>query len=125
MFKKLLFIIILLSLVIGGLQIFGERDFGQMTLAWDKYNNGGNIGSFFSDVVVVFKGEKVKESALPLGKYADRYMYRWKDELGQIHVSERQPNVAEFEKIRIGDLKFDIQKGMTKEEINQVLKTKD
>lgn len=122
MFKKLIVIIVLFSLVLGGLQLFGGRDFGQFSLAWDKYNHGGDVSSFMSDALVIFKGGKVRESYLPLGKYAEQYMYRWVDELGQTHVSERQPKVENFEKIRIGDLKFDVQKGMSKEEIEAALK---
>ncbi|TQV84476.1 hypothetical protein [Aliikangiella coralliicola] len=125
MFKKLIVIIILFGLVVAGLQMFGGRDFGQVSLAWDKYNHGGDISSFLSDIGTIFSGGRVNESALPMGRYADQVMYRWKDELGQIHVSERKPNVDVFEEIRLGDMKFDIQEGMSKEEIEKILKKKD
>lgn len=125
MFRKLFVVIIVFALLIGGLQLFGGRDFGQVSLAWDKYNYGGDLSSFLTDIVVIFKGDKIREASLPSGKYANQIMYRWKDASGQLHVSERKPDVAEYEEIRIGDLKFQIEEGMSEEEIKAILKKKD
>jgi len=125
MIRKFIVILIVLAVLMGGLQLFGGRDFGQMTLAWDKYSYGGTLGSFLKDVGVIFKGGKIKESLLPLGKYAEQVMYRWKDEFGQLHVSERQPDVEEYETIRIGDLEFQVEEGLSEEEIKAALKKKD
>jgi len=122
MFKKFILIIIVFALVIAGLQLFGGRDFGQITLAWDKYRSGGELSSFLSDVGVIFSGDKVKEGALPSSRYANQIMYRWKDEFGVVHVSERRPSVENFEEIRLGDLNYQIEESMTPEEIKRVLK---
>lgn len=125
MFKKLLLIIIVFAIIIGGLQLFGGRDFGQITLAWDKYQSKGELSGFLSDVGTIFAGGKVKEGALPSSHYANQVMYRWKDELGQVHVSERKPNVANYEEIRLGDLDYQIEESMSQEEIKRLLKKDD
>ena len=124
MFRKLLIIIVVFLLVVAGLQIFGGRDFGQMSLAWDKYRSQGEIGEFMSDIGIMFRGGKVKESVFPNSRYAKMIMYRWKDELGEVHVSERKPEVEVYEEIRLGDMQFQIEEGMSKEEIKQVLTEK-
>ena len=121
MIKKLLLIIVILAIVMTGLQLFGGRDFTQMGTAWDKYASGGDLGSFMSDVGSIFSGGKINESVFPDSKYNELIMYRWKDELGEVHVSERKPNIDNYEEIRLGDMKFQIQEGMTEEEIKAVL----
>ena len=121
MFKKLFLIIIILVVVLAGLQIFGGRDFSQVSLAWDKYTHGGDMGSFATDVGIIFAGEKVRESVLPSSEYAQKIMYRWTDELGVVHISERKPNVDNFEEIRMGDLDYKVEKGMDKADIDRVL----
>ncbi len=125
MFRKFLIALVLFILIVGGLQIFGGRDFGQVGLALDKYQSGGSFGDFVSDVGVIFKGGKVKESLYLSSRYRDKVMYRWKDEFGEVHVSERQPNVENFEVIRLGDLNMPMQEAMSEEEIKQILKKDD
>lgn len=125
MFRKLLLAIVLFALIIAGLQIFGGRDFGQVSLALDKYQHGGTIGDFVSDVALIFKGGKVKENLFPHSRYREMVMYRWKDEFGEIHVSERQPNVENYEVIRLGDLDLKVQEGMSDQEIKSILKKDD
>ncbi|TQV76908.1 DUF4124 domain-containing protein [Aliikangiella marina] len=125
MFRKFLLALVLFALIVAGLQIFGGRDFGQMSLAMDKYQSGGSFGDFFADVVTIFKGDKVKESIFPHSRYREMVMYRWKDEFGEVHVSERQPNVENYEVIRLGDMDIQIQESMSEEEIKQILKKND
>ena len=122
MFRKLLIALVLFVLIVAGLQMFGGRDFGQVGLAMDKYQDGGSFGDFVSDVAVIFKGGKVKESIFPHSRYREMVMYRWKDEFGEVHVSERQPEVENFEVIRLGDLNIPIQESMSEEEIKKILK---
>ncbi|MET1253719.1 DUF4124 domain-containing protein [Aliikangiella maris] len=99
--------------IIGALQIFGGRDFGQITLAWDKYASNGTLSSFIDDVVIIFKGDKIKESVFPHSRYAKKVVYRWTDANGEVHVSERMPtNVKDYEEIQLGDMEFQIQESM-------------
>ncbi|MCW9016473.1 MAG: DUF4124 domain-containing protein [Kangiellaceae bacterium] len=125
MLKKLFIVLIAFALIIVGLQMFGGRDFGQMSLAVHKYKTEGTVGSFLTDVGSIFKGGKIKEGRLPMGGYADQVMYRWVDENGEVHVSERKPDVANYEEIRMGDLKFQVEDSLSKEELNKTLKKKD
>ncbi len=122
MLKKLILVLVIFIVVIAGLQLFGGRDFGQINLAWDKYQSHEELGKFLSDVGVIFSGGKVKEGALPSSRYANQIMYRWTDELGQVHVSERKPNVANYEEIKLGDLDYQIEESMSNEQIKQLLK---
>lgn len=122
MFKKLLIIIFVIVGILAGLQLFGGRDFTQIELAMDKYNNSGELGDLVTDITTIFKGGKVKESLYPNSRYEKMVMYRWVDEFGEVHVSERKPKTGKYEEIKLGDLKFSIDEGMSEEEIKRVLK---
>lgn len=125
MFKRLLF---LLALLIGlplGLQFFAGWDFTQVTQAWGKYQQSNDSDAFMKDVSLILQGKKIREGALPLGKYADQLMYRWTDEFGEVHVAARPPKSGNYETIRVGDLKFQIQDGMSQEEIQRAIGAKD
>ncbi len=125
MFKKLALILIIFILIVGGLQLFGGRDFSQMSLAWDKYTNNGTLGSFFDDVLVIFKGDSVKEGLLPHSRYSKQIVYRWTDEFGEVHVSERKPDVANYETIQLGDLNIQVEESMSDEDIEAQIKKKN
>ena len=122
MFKKFLFILFVFALVIAGLQLFGGRDFSQITVAWEKYRYGGTLGELVSDVGSIFAGEKLNQGGLATAKLANRIIYRWTDEHGVVHHSERMPTGYEYETIRMGDVSIDVQKSMDKEEIDSALK---
>lgn len=124
MFKKLILVLVVFALVIAGLQLFGGRDFRQIDIALDKYSSHGEIGTFLSDIVVIFKGDKVRESALSSSRFEDMVMYRWIDKYGEVQFTERKPETGEYTEVRLGDMNFDIQKGMSEEEIANILKTK-
>lgn len=119
MIKKAGFITLLLIILASALQLSGYRDFSQFSLAGKKYQQSNNLDVLVEDILRVIQGKRVREGNRLLGQYADQVIYRWKDELGQMHVSERRPDVAEFEIIRLGDLKFKLQEGMSEEEIKQ------
>lgn len=121
MFKKFLVILVLFILVIVGLQLFGGRDFTQMSEAWDKYRHGGDLGSLSKDVVVIFSGEKITTGGLDVAKTVERVMYRWVDERGVTHTGDHPPKTGEYEVIQMGDLNIKTQKGMEKEEIDKAL----
>jgi len=121
MLKKFIVILVLFILVIAGLQLFGDRDFGQMDDAWDKYRHGGDLGSLSEDVVIIFSGGKVNTGGLDVAKTVERLMYRWTDERGVIHNGEHPPKTGEYEVIRLGELNVKTQKGMEKEEIDKAL----
>ncbi len=119
MLKKFLIIIIIIGLSLFALGKYGGRDFSQISFAWDKYQHSGEIGGFFSDLGVILQGGYVKAPSLPFD--AEKFIYRWTDEQGQLRISENRPDVANYEKIKIGDMKFESQKAMTKEEIESIL----
>ncbi len=121
MLKKFIIILVLFFLIVVGLQTFGGRDFGQVSIAWDKYQHGGDISSLSKDIVIIFAGDKVNQGGLDSAKMADRLIYRWTDEFGVVHNSERMPKVKNYEVIRMGDLKMETQQAMDKEEIKQAL----
>jgi hypothetical protein len=122
MIKKFIVILVLFCVVLVGLQLFGGRDFTQITIAWDKYQHGGDLGGLTTDVGVIFSGEKVSESGLATAKLADRLIYRWTDKQGTVHNSERLPaGISDYQVIRMGDLTIETQKAMTKEEIEAQL----
>ena len=122
MLKKFIIILVLFFIVVAGLQIFGSRDFGQISIAWDKYQHGGDLTGLAGDIVIIFAGDKVNQGGLASAKMADRLIYRWTDENGIVHNSERMPKVDNYEVIRMGDLKMETQKAMNKEEIKEALK---
>jgi hypothetical protein len=121
--KKIGIIIVLLAIVAGASHYFGARDLSQIALAMDKYGDGGKLTTFFSDIVVILEGGRVKEAGLPPG-FADKTMYRWTDEFGQLHLSEKKPDVEKYQEIKFGDLKLQIQPGMTPQEVEAILKNK-
>ncbi|WP_444998458.1 DUF4124 domain-containing protein [Aliikangiella sp. IMCC44359] len=126
MIKKFIIILVVFIIIIASLQLFAGRDFGQVAMAWDKYQLNGTVGSFFSDIGIIFKGEKIKESVFPDSKYAEKVVYRWTDAAGEVHVSERKPkNIDKFETIRLGDMEFQIQESMGEEIKTTKAKKKD
>lgn len=124
MFKKLILVLVIFALVIAGLQLFGGRDFRQIDIALDKYSSHGEIGTFLNDIVIIFKGDKVREGALSNSRFEDMVMYRWIDKNGEVQFTERKPETGEYTEVRLGDMNFDIQKGMSEEEIANILKNK-
>ena len=121
MLKKFIIILVLFSLVLVGLQFFGGRDFTQVPTAWDKYRHGGDLTSLTKDIGIIFSGEKISVGGLATAKLANRVIYRWTDEQGVVHNSERMPSVENYEVIRMGDLKMETQKALDKEEIKKAL----
>lgn len=121
MLKRFVVILILFVVIVAGLQLFGGRDFGQVSVAWEKYQYGGDLGSLSKDIIIIFAGDKINQGGLESAKTAERMMYRWTDEKGVVHVSERMPKEGEFEVIRMGDLKIETQKALDEEEIKKAL----
>ncbi len=122
MFKKFLIAIVLFVVILVGLQFFGGRDFTQVPTAWEKYRHGGDIGSFTTDLGIIFSGEKISEGGLATAKLAERLIYKWTDENGVVQHSERMPNVDNYEVIKMGDVSIETQKSLDKEEIDRALK---
>jgi|GEM_PF-2323323 len=123
--KKLGLLILLLAAITAGAHYSGARDFSQVSFAWKKLDNGGEWGAFFSDLVTIIKGEKLVSSQISLTANPNQIIYRWKDELGQLHFGQTPPKDVDFEVIKQGDLKLQTQKSMSKDEIDQVLKPND
>lgn len=121
MFKKIIIILTIFALLIAGLQLFGGRDFKQVNLAWNKYSHGGTIGSLSSDVIAIFLGERIKRGDLDVKLMANRLVYRWTDEYGVVHNSDRMPKVEDYEVIRIGDMTMETQEAMSREDIDKLL----
>jgi hypothetical protein len=121
MFKKFIIAIIVFSLIIAGLQLFGGRDFTQVSIAWDKYQHGGDISSFSKDLGIIFSGKKISQGGLATAKLAERLIYKWTDENGIVQHSERKPNVDDYEVIKMGDVTVETQKSLDKEEIEKAL----
>ncbi|MDH5434722.1 MAG: DUF4124 domain-containing protein [Gammaproteobacteria bacterium] len=119
--KKLLVFIVAIIVILSALHLSGVRDLGQLSLAWDKKQQGGSFSGFLSDVGMFIRGEKVRESLLPPSEYVEKAMYRWTDENGQVHVSEIKPEVENFEIIKMGELKYQTQEGMSQEEIDAAI----
>jgi len=107
--------------VVAGLQLFGGRDFGQVSVAWEKYQYSDDLGSLSEDIVIIFAGDKVNQGGLESARTAERLMYRWTDDKGVVHMSERMPKQGEYEVIRMGDLRMETQEALDKEEINKAL----
>ena len=121
MLKKFILILILFMVLVAGLQLFGGRDFGQVSVAWEKYQYDGDINSLSEDIVIIFAGDKVNQGGLESARTAERLMYRWTDDKGVVHMSERMPKQGEYEVIRMGELKMETQEALDKEEINKAL----
>ena len=121
MFKKFIVILILFSVVVAGLQLFGGRDFTQVPTAWDKYQHGGGFTNLIKDVGIIFSGDEISVGGLATAKLADRLIYRWTDENGIVHNSERMPNVEKYEVIRMGDITVETQEALDEEEIKKAL----
>ncbi len=121
MLKKIVVILILFVLIVAGLQMFGGRNFGQVSVAWEKYQYGGTLGSLSEDILIIFAGDKINQGGLESAKTAERMMYRWTDDKGGVHVSERMPKQGKYEVIRMGDMQMETQKALDKEEIKKAL----
>ena len=121
MFKKFIIIVVLFSLILVGLQVFGGRDFGQVPTAWEKYGYSNDLSLLVKDIGIVFSGDKVSVGGLATAQQANRLIYKWKDEHGVVHHSERMPNVENYEVIRMGDMTTQTQKALDKEEIKKAL----
>lgn len=121
MLKKFVIILVLFLVVVAGLQLFGGRDFSQLSIAWDKYQHGSDVTRLVGDVGIIFAGDEVSVAGLATAKMAERLIYRWTDKNGVVHNSERMPNVENYEVIRMGDLKIETQKAMDEEEIKRAL----
>ena len=123
--KKIVFLLIAIILYFGYLEIWGGRDFAQISIAIEKYNYSDDFQSLKTDLYLIYSGGKVNTGGLATAKMADRIYYKWVDENGVLHHSERRPNVEKYETIRMGDLSIEIQKGLSQEEIDKTLnKTK-
>lgn len=121
--KKLLFIALtLFVLYLGYLQIWGGRDFSQIRVAYEKYGYSKDLGVLKEDLMLIYSGGIVNQGGLATAQLADRVYYRWTDQDGVVHHSERRPNVENYETIRMGDLSIEVQKSLSQEEINKVLK---
>lgn len=120
MLKKFIVILVLLFLVVAGLQLLGGRDFSQISIAWEKYQYKGNLVSFGEDVATIFAGDKIQQGGLATSRMAERLIYRWTDEFGVQHNSERAPKNQDYQVIRMGDT-IDVQKSMDEEEIKKAL----
>ena len=122
MFKKFIIIIVLFCIVVAGLKLFGGRDFRQVSVAWDKYQYNEDLTGLIKDIGVIFSGDKVSRGGLDVAILAERTIYKWTDEFGTVHHSERMPKGVDYEEIRMGDIKIETQKAMDKEEIKRALK---
>jgi len=120
--KKLLFILVVLTVYLGYLQIWGGRDFTQIGIAIEKYQYSDDTGALTTDLSLIFSGGTVNQGGLATAKMADRVYYRWTDENGIVQHSERRPNVEQYETIKMGDLSIGIQESLSQEEIKRVLK---
>lgn len=121
MFKKFIIILVLFFLIIAGLQLLGGRDFAQLGDAWDKYQYNDDLSELVKDIGVIFSGEKINQGGLDVARQANRVMYRWTDEYGTVHNSERMPKVEKYEVIRMGDIRIETQKALDKEAIKKAL----
>ncbi len=120
--KKIIFLTVVFLLVVAGLQLFGDRDFSQVSIAWDKYQHGGTISSLSADISDIFAGKIINEGGLATAKMAEHLIYRWTDEQGVVHHSERAPKDKKYKVIRMGDLSIKTQKALDDEEIKKALK---
>ena len=119
--KKLAFILIITALYFGYLELWGGRDFAQISTAVEKYNYSDNYDVLLDDISLIYSGGKVSLGGLATAQMADRVYYKWIDENGVLHHSERRPNVKKYETIRMGDLSIEIQESLSQEEINKTL----
>ena len=119
--KKLAFILIITALYFGYLELWGGRDFAQISTAVEKYNYSDNYDVLMDDISLIYSGGKVSHGGLATAQMADRVYYKWVDENGVLHHSERRPNVKKYETIRMGDLSIEIQESLSQEEINKTL----
>ena len=119
--KKLALILIVIALYFGYLEIWGGRDFAQISTAVEKYNYSDNYDVLLDDISLIYSGGKVSLGGLATAQMADRVYYKWIDENGVLHHSERRPNVKKYETIRMGDLSIEIQESLSQEEINKTL----
>ena len=119
--KKLAVLLVVAILYFGYLEIWGGRDFSQLSIAVEKYNYSDDFDKLLSDISLIFSGGKVSKGGLATAQMANRVYYKWYDKNGVLHHSERQPNVKKYETIRMGDLSIEIQESLSQEEINKTL----
>ncbi len=113
---------VIFLLVVAGLQLFADRDFSQLSIAVDKYQHGGNISTLLSDTGEIFAGKTVNKGGLATAKMAEHFIYRWTDEQGTVHLTERAPKDRKYEVMKMGDMSIETQKALDEEEIKKALK---
>lgn len=120
--KKIVVLLVLFGVYLSYLQIWGGRDFFQITIAVKKYYYSENLAAFKTDLSVIYSGGTINQGGIATAQMANRVYYRWTDESGIVQHSEMRPNVKKYETIRMGDLSIDIQESLSQEEINKALK---
>lgn len=116
MLKKIAIFLFVLILILVALQLWGGRDFTQISLAWQKYDNQPKIAVLLNDIWVILKGDKVKDSFIP-AEEMNKIYFKWIDKHGVVKYSDqRPPDVKEYEEISIKDLPFNVQPSIYEEQ---------
>ncbi len=123
--KKLKLALFLLFASMIVLELFFDRDFAQIKQAVNKYRQpSGSFGQLTTDIKTIFAGGQISLGGIAIDQFKDRLIYVWTDSDGILHNSETMPKVKDFKVIKMGDLKLNSQKAMSKEEIEALLQAK-
>ena len=72
--------------------------------------------------IKVAVGDKINEGGMAVQQMGERVVYKWKDENGVTHLTERMPDMAEYEVVKMGELQLTPQEALSQEEIDKLLK---
>ncbi|MCO7225317.1 DUF4124 domain-containing protein [Pleionea sp. CnH1-48] len=120
--KQVLLILLILALIIGRVLWVKEAHPGQWSIVFDNYQDTESVGELVAETISVFRGIRVSRAPMSV-REANKVIYKWTDKYGQVHMNyQLPPDVKDYETVRLGDLKFDIDKSLSKEEKEALLK---
>lgn len=118
--KKLIPLLVIIGLIAWRSIYINMDDPEAWPLVWDNYQASESVGSLMKDVFAVFSGKKIKPAILP-AKEMDRIVFQWKNDRGEVQTSFQRPvGVKNVKEIRLGDLNYQTEKGLTAEEIQRL-----
>ncbi len=109
--KGVVFLLVVMILMVGrGIWVEGKYP-GQWKRVIKNYHDSESVGKLFTDIGHSLTGRKIRPVAMS-AQDENSYVYRWVDANGEVHITETEPDVEHFEKIRLGDMEFDIRESL-------------
>ncbi|MEE4244975.1 MAG: hypothetical protein V2I33_06175 [Kangiellaceae bacterium] len=118
---KFIAVIGVIALLVGRAMWIDEHLPGQWRTLLKNYEDTESIGTLVHETYLTIIGEHVGRVPLSL-KEMNTIVYQWTDEYGQLNTSYQKPvGVDNVKEIRLGDLNYQIDRTMSKEDVKRLL----